>query len=275
MSQLVVGVDVGGTFTDLVTVGVADGAVRVAKVPSTPENQALGVLAALDAALGDAGAGFDDVQAVSHGTTVTTNALLERKIARCGLITTQGFRDVLELGRRTRPNPYGMIGSFIPLIPRDRRLEVPERLDAAGNVLTPLDEGAVRDAVAQLLRKGCDALVIHFLHSYRNPSHELRAREIAAAVWPDGYITVGHAVVSEYREYERGVTAAVNAAVQPVLDRYVGRLQAELAGRGFARDLLVMQGNGGSVAASLAAEKAVTSVMSGPATGVSVFSSTT
>ena len=274
MSQVVVGVDVGGTFTDLVTVGVADGAVRVAKVPSTPENQAHGVLAALAAALGDAGAAFDEVQAISHGTTVTTNALLERKIARCGLITTRGFRDVLELGRRTRPNPYGMIGAFEPLIPRDRRLEVPERLDAGGNVLTPLDEAAVRAAVAALRANACEAVVIHFLHSYRNPVHELRARDVAAAAWPDVHITMGHAVISEYREYERGVTAAVNAAVQPVLARYLGRLQAELADRGFTRDLLVMQGNGGSVAAGMAAERAVTSVMSGPATGVMAAAAT-
>ena len=269
-----IGVDVGGTFTDLVTVGVEDGAVHVAKVPSTPENQAHGVLAALDAALGEAGAAFDEVQAISHGTTVTTNALLERKIARCGLITTRGFRDVLELGRRTRPNPYGMIGAFEPLIPRDRRLEVPERLDAGGNVVTPLDEAAVRAAVAALRANACEALVIHFLHSYRNPVHELRARDVAAATWPEVHITMGHAVISEYREYERGVTAAANAAVQPVLARYLGRLQAELADRGFTRDLLVMQGNGGSVAAGMAAERAVTSVMSGPATGVMAAAAT-
>ena len=274
MTQVVVGVDVGGTFTDLVTVGVEDGAVHVAKVPSTPENQAHGVLAALDAALGEAGAAFDEVQAISHGTTVTTNALLERKIARCGLITTRGFRDVLELGRRTRPNPYGMIGAFEPLSPRDRRLEVPERLDAGGNVVTPLDEAAVRAAVAALRANACEALVIHFLHSYRNPVHELRARDVAAAAWPEVHITMGHAVISEYREYERGVTAAVNAAVQPVLARYLGRLQAELADRGFTRDLLVMQGNGGSVAAGMAAERAVTSVMSGPATGVMAAAAT-
>ena len=274
MTQVVVGVDVGGTFTDLVTVGVEDGAVHVAKVPSTPENQAHGVLAALDAALGEAGAAFDEVQAISHGTTVTTNALLERKIARCGLITTRGFRDVLELGRRTRPNPYGMIGAFEPLIPRDRRLEVPERLDAGGNVVTPLDEAAVRAAVAALRANACEALVIHFLHSYRNPVHELRARDVAAATWPEVHITMGHAVISEYREYERGVTAAANAAVQPVLARYLGRLQAELADRGFTRDLLVMQGNGGSVAAGMAAERAVTSVMSGPATGVMAAAAT-
>ncbi len=258
-----IGVDVGGTFTDLVLLE-GGGAVRIAKVPTTPENQALGVLAALEAA----DARLPDTAILSHGTTATTNALLERKLARCGLITTLGFRDVLELGRRTRPNPYGLIGSFTPLIPRERRIEVPERMDAAGNVVTPLDEEALGAALAELLAQGCESLAIHFLHSYRNPAHERRALALAREVWPNGHITAGHAVLAEYREYERGVAAAVNAAVQPVLHRYLDRLCTELAARGYARDLLVMQGNGGSIAARNAAAHAVATVMSGPASGV-------
>ncbi len=262
--DLVAGIDVGGTFTDLILLDQASGVVRVAKQPTTVDNQAFGVLAALEAAE----VPLAKLANVSHGTTTTTNALLERKIARVGLITTQGFRDVLELGRRTRPSPYGLKGSFEPLIPRDLRLEVPERMDADGKVLTPLDEDAVRAAAETLIDEGCEALVIHFLHSYRNPAHERRAAEIAAEVWPNGYITAGHAILSEYREYERGTTAAVNASVQPVLDRYMQRLQDELNTRGFARDLLVMQGNGGSVAARAVADAAVNTVMSGPASGV-------
>ena len=168
-----------------------------------------------------------------------------------GLITTRGFRDVLELGRRTRPQPYGMTGTFEPLIPRELRLEVAERMDARGRgASTPLDEAAVDAAARALLAAGCEALVIHFLHAYANPAHELRAGEIARALWPNAYVTLGHALLSEYREYERGTTASVNAAVQPVLDRYI----APPAGRarrraGFARDLLVMNGNGGTVPA--------------------------
>ncbi len=262
--DLVAGIDVGGTFTDLILLDQASGAVRVAKQPTTVDNQAFGVLAALEAA----DVPLAKLANISHGTTTTTNALLERKIARVGLITTQGFRDVLELGRRTRPKPYGLKGSFEPLIPRDLRLEVPERMDADGMVLTPLDENAVRVAAQELVAKGCEALVIHFLHSYRNPAHERRAAEIAAEVWPNGYITAGHAILSEYREYERGTTAAVNASVQPVLDRYMQRLQDELNTRGFGRDLLVMQGNGGSVAARAVSGAAVNTVMSGPASGV-------
>ncbi|MDT8857581.1 hydantoinase/oxoprolinase family protein [Paracoccaceae bacterium Fryx2] len=264
MAGLVAGVDVGGTFTDLVILDPATGAVRLAKVPTTLDNQAFGVLAAFDAAE----AALADIDLIVHGTTTTTNAVLERNLCRTGLITTQGFRDVLELGRRTRPQPYGMTGRFTPVIPRDLRLEVPERMDAQGRVLTPLDEGALRAALADLIAAGCESVVIHFLHAYANPAHELRAAEVAAEIWPTPYITTGHSLLSESREYERGVTAAVNASVQPMLERYVARLATELAGRGYARDLLVMNGNGGMVAAGRVAREAVKTVMSGPASGV-------
>ena len=270
MSETIVGVDVGGTFTDLILLEPGSGGVRIAKVPSTADNQAFGVLSALDSA----GATLDRVASINHGTTTTTNALLERKISQCGLITTQGFRDVLELGRRTRPNAYGLLGTFVPLIPRELRVEVPERMDADGNVVIPLDEAAVRSAVQLLVDAGCESLVIHFLHSYRNSSHERRAAEIAAEFWPNRYITAGHAILSEYREYERGTTAAVNAAVQPVLHRYMDRLQSELKDRGFGHDLLVMQGNGGSVSSRIVAETAVNTVMSGPASGVMAAAAT-
>ncbi len=260
----VAGVDVGGTFTDLVAVDPATGAVRLAKVPTSLPNQAPGVLSAFDAA----GIALADVGLVVHGTTTTTNAVLERRLARTGLITTHGFRDVLELGRRTRPHAYGMTGRFSPVIPRDLRLEVPERMDAQGRVVTPLDEAALRAAVERLAAAGCEALVIHFLHAYANPAHERRAVEIARTLWPTPYITAGHALLSESREFERGVTAAVNAGVQPVLERYIARLQSGLRDRGYARDLLVVNGNGGMVAAGHVAREAVKTVMSGPASGV-------
>ncbi len=263
MSRLV-GCDVGGTFTDLIMLDDDVGAVRIAKVPTTVENQAFGFMSALNGADVD----LATLDLIIHGTTTTTNALLERKVARCGLITTAGFRDVLELGRRTRPNPYGMTGTFTPLIARVDRLEVPERLDATGEVLTPLDEEAVRDAARRLVEAGCESLVIHFLHAYVNPAHELRAAEIAAEVWPNPHITTGHAILAQFREYERGTAAAVNGAIRPVLDRYVRRLRNELSEGGYAKDLLVMQGNGGSVSSAIVAETAINTVMSGPASGV-------
>src|SRR6266404_3945217 len=260
----IVGVDVGGTFTDLILFDEQRRDVCIAKVPTTVENQAFGVLEAL----AEVGADLAQLGAIVHGTTTTTNALLERKIARVGLITTKGFRDILELGRRTRPLPYGLIGSFEPLIPRELRLEIDERVDADGEVLRPLDREDVERAVEALLSRGVESLVIHFLHAYINPSHEREAAEVARRPWPNDYITMGSALVSEFREYERGVTAAVNAAIQPVLHRYIARLETELRARRYDRELLIMQGNGGTVSARIVAETAVNTVMSGPASGV-------
>jgi N-methylhydantoinase A len=265
----VAGIDVGGTFTDLL-LRDGDGRIHLAKVPTTTANQADGVLAAIEAA----GATPATLDLIIHGTTATTNAVLERKLARVGLVTTQGFRDVLELGRRTRPNPYGLKGSFEPLVPRELRREVPERMDARGAIVTPLDEAAVEREVRALLAAGCESLVIHFLHAYANPAHERRAGEIARAIWPNGHVTLGHELLSEFREYERGTTASVNAAVQPVLDRYVTRLQEQLAARGHRRDLLVMNGNGGTVSARLVSRDAAKTVMSGPASGVMAAAAT-
>jgi N-methylhydantoinase A len=261
---ILVGVDVGGTFTDLVLMDEATGAVRIAKVPTTPGNQAEGVLRALR----QAGVAGGQIKVIVHGTTTATNALLERKGARTGLITTQGFRDVLELGRRTRPQPYGLKGSFEPLIPRELRLEVPERVDAEGEVVVPLDEEAVRRAARLLRERGCEALVIHFIHSYVNDQHEWATRKVAAVEWPNAYITVGSELLPEFREYERGTTAAMNGYIQPVIDRYLRRLAGELGGQGYRRDLLVMQGNGGTASVDVAARHAVNTLMSGPAAGV-------
>lgn len=263
-SGIVAGIDVGGTFTDLVLFDSRNAAVRLAKVPTTLDNQSTGVVGALDAAGADVAA----LDLIVHGTTTTTNAVLERQLCKTGLITTMGFRDVLELGRRTRPHAYGMTGDFRPLIPRDLRMEVAERMDASGQELVALDEDALRVALQALADQGCEALVIHFLHAYANPAHELRAGEIAAEVWPNDNITLGHALLSESREFERGVTAAVNASVQPLLRRYVERLADKLAARGYQHDLLVMNGNGGMVSARIVAKEAAKTVMSGPASGV-------
>ncbi|TGQ06875.1 hydantoinase/oxoprolinase family protein [Mesorhizobium sp. M2E.F.Ca.ET.219.01.1.1] len=263
--SVVAGIDVGGTFTDLLLIdGKAGGKVHIAKTPTTVENQAFGVVSAL----GATGFPVDGIDLIVHGTTTTTNAVLERRLARTGMITTRGFRDVIELGRRTRPQAYGMTGTFVPVIPRDLRLEVSERVEASGAVRIPLDEAEMRDAVKKLLDAGCESLVIHFLHSYANPAHERRAAEIAAESWPNGHITTGHALLSEAREFERGVTAAVNASVQPILERYVERLRKELAAKGYARDFLIMNGNGGMISARFVTLESAKTVMSGPASGV-------
>lgn len=261
---VVAGIDVGGTFTDLILIDGPGKTVRIAKTPTTVDNQAHGVVAALAAS----DFPVKDIDLIVHGTTTTTNAVLERRLARTGMITTAGFRDVLELGRRTRPQAYGMTGIFVPVIPRNLRLEVVERIEASGAVRTPLDEDGMRGAVKRLLEAGCESLIIHFLHSYANPTHERRAAEIAAELWPNDYITMGHALLSEAREFERGVTAAVNGSVQPILQRYVERLRSELASLGYRRDFLMMNGNGGMISARFVTREAAKTVMSGPASGV-------
>ncbi|RWC44098.1 MAG: hydantoinase/oxoprolinase family protein [Mesorhizobium sp.] len=263
--NVVAGIDVGGTFTDLLLIDGRDGGrVHIAKTPTTVDNQAFGVVSAL----GATGFPIDGIDLIVHGTTTTTNAVLERRLAKTGMITTRGFRDVIELGRRTRPQAYGMTGSFVPIIPRNLRLEVSERVEASGAIRAPLDEAEMREAVKTLIAAGCESLVIHFLHSYANPAHERRAAEIAAELWPNGYITAGHALLSEAREFERGVTASVNASVQPILERYVERLRTELGAKGYARDFLIMNGNGGMISARFVTRESAKTVMSGPASGV-------
>lgn len=260
----VVGCDVGGTFTDLIYLDEERDELLLSKVPTTTRNQSVGVINALEAV----DCPISDVALFVHGTTVTTNAVLERKLARCGFITTKGFRDVIELGRRTRPHGYGMIAAFEPLITRELRFEVSERMTATGEIMRPLDEKGLRAAIKDLIALGAESLVIHFLHSYANPAHEKRALKIAREMWPNAFVSAGHEIMSEFREYERGVTASVNGSVQPILERYLSALQKGLKERGYRHDFLVMQGNGGTVSSRGVACKAVQTVMSGPASGV-------
>jgi len=258
-----VGVDVGGTFSDLIAFDVRSGRFLVAKVPTTPDDQSVGFLNGL----GALGMSLDRIGVLIHGTTVGTNAVLERKGARCGLITTRGFRDALELGRRTRPTTYGMVGTFEALIPREMRIEVSERMDAFGNVLVPLDEEEVRKAAGALVEQGAESLLIHFLHAYQNPAHEEQCLSLVRDIWPNEHVTLGSSILREIREFERGSTAAVNAYLRPVITRYIGRLERELKSGDFGSELLITQANGGTMSAKLACEKAVETVLSGPAAG--------
>ena len=260
----VLGIDVGGTFTDLIYVDKENNIIEFAKVPTSPKNQAFGVMDAIK----KADLKLDQVKLIVHGTTTTTNALLERKLSKTGLITTKGFKDVIELGRRTRPNSYGMQGKFVPIIPRDLRFEVRERVDAKGNVITALNEIEVKKNAEKLLELGCESIVIHFLHSYANNHHEFRAFEIISDFWPNNYITMGHSLLSENREYERGVTAAINASVQPILEKYLRKLENELSIANYKNELLVMNGNGGTISSKMVVNEAAKTVMSGPASGV-------
>jgi N-methylhydantoinase A len=258
-----VGVDIGGTFTDTIAVD-ATGAVVMSKVPTTPGDQAKGFLKGLTTANIDP----SEIAWIVHGTTVGTNATLERNGARCGLITTAGFRDILELGRRERPELFGLKGVYQPLVPREFRLEVAERVDADGNVRIALDETEVVKAVRLLLDRGVESLLICFLNSHANRQHEQRAAEIAARLWPNPYITQSVDILAEFREVERFGTAAVNAYIQPLIDRYINGLTKELRSRGMPRTLAVMQANGGIMSAKMACEQSVNTVLSGPAAGV-------
>ena len=260
---LVVGVDIGGTFTDCLLLDPSTGAFSVAKVPSTPDDQSIGFMQGLKALRCD----LSSTQSVVHGTTVATNAVLERKGARCGLITTRGFRDILELARRTRPQLFGLTGEFEALIPRELRTEVRERTDADGEILEPLDEADVARAVAYLRSMGVESIAVHFMHAYANPVNESRCLEIVRKLWPNGHVSLGSDLLPEIREFERGTVAALNAYVQPLISGYVGRLSQRLRDDGFARELLIMQGNGGMMDAPLASRHAVHTVMSGPAEG--------
>jgi N-methylhydantoinase A len=260
---LVVGVDVGGTFTDCLMLDPATGAFSVAKVPSTPKDQSLGFMAGLRAL----GCDLDRTQTVVHGTTVATNAVLERKGSRCGLITTRGFRDILELARRTRPQLFGLTGEFEALIPRELRTEVRERTDADGEILEPLDEAEVAAAVTYLRKMGAESIAVHFIHSYANPTNERRCLALVRDLWPNDHVSLGSELLPEIREFERGTVAALNAYVQPLISGYVGRLARRLREGGFRRELLIMQGNGGMMDAPLASRHAVHTVMSGPASG--------
>ncbi len=259
-----VGVDVGGTFTDFLMLDSVTNTFTTAKVPTTVDDRARGFLQGI----GELGVSPQAIDWLVHGTTAGTNAVLERKGARTGLITTAGFRDVLELGRRTRPNAYGLSGNFVPLVERRYRLEVSERMDAQGRVVTPLDTDAVCAAVTQLIEAGVESLIIHFLHSYLNPHHEIEAVRIAREMWPNRHVIAGHEIIREMREFERGSTAAIHAAISPIVSRYITSVADQLKEKGFRNELLIMQANGGMMSSALIADHAAHTVMSGPAGGV-------
>ncbi len=259
-----IGVDVGGTFTDVFVLDEATGAARVAKVPTTRPDQSGGFLDGIAAQVDDLGV----VASVVHGTTAGTNALLERKGARTGIITTQGFRDVLEMRRRDRPRTWGLRGDFDPVVPRDLRLEVAERVLADGRIHTPVDIDAVRAAGQALLDRGCTAVAVLFVNAYANPENERAAVEALRALWPNTHVSASFEILPEIREFERFSTAALNAYLQPEVSGYLARLEAALRGRGFAGEFLIVQSNGGVMAVDTACRLPVRTALSGPAAGV-------
>ena len=262
-ARILVGVDVGGTFTDLACFDEATREFRIAKAPSNRGDEALGFIEGLSR-LGP----IADLGAIVHGTTVGTNALLERKGARVGLITTPGFRDALEMRRRDRPHTWGLWGDFEPVIPRELRLEVPERTLADGTIRTAVDTEAVRQAATRLLELGCEALAIVFINAYANPANERAAYEAAREIWPNAHLGHSAQVLPEIREFERTSTTVLNAYLQPVVASYLGKLEAGLAQHGFAGSFHIVQSNGGVMSTQTAARLPVRTALSGPAAGV-------
>lgn len=263
------GIDIGGTFTDATLIDEDTGATRIAKVSSTPHDPSLAFLRVTERILREASVLPHAVRYVVHGTTVATNAIIEGKIARTGFITTEGFRDLLEIARQIRPSLYDLqFEKPKPLVPRYLSFGVPERLDSRGNVLTPLDENAVREVGQLLRREGVQAIAVCFLHSYINSAHEKLAGEILNQVFPEATISLSSDVAPEIREYTRASTTIINVSLRPLVGRYLQNIQERLRDAGLNAELLVMQSSGGVFTFEAAREKPVFIVESGPAAGV-------
>jgi N-methylhydantoinase A len=261
--EIIVGVDVGGTFTDLFLLDASAGRFQTAKVPSQRGDEARGFLNGLQALGGAA-----SINSIVHGTTVGTNTLLERRGPKIGVITTRGFRDVLEMRRRDRRHTWGLWGDFIPIADRDMRVEVNERTLADGSIRTAVDAAEVRAAAKRLLDQGAQSIAVIFINSYANADNERRALAELRAVWPSEFVTASHEVLSEIREFERSSTTALNAYLQPVVGSYIGKLEAALGSQGFPGKLHIVQSNGGIMSTATARRLPVRTALSGPAAGV-------
>jgi N-methylhydantoinase A len=264
MSGRMIGVDVGGTFTDVFVLNEADGTASVAKVPTTRPDQSGGFLEGIGREVAD----LSGISVVVHGTTAGTNALLERKGAVTGVITTQGLRDVLEMRRRDRPRTWGLRGEFEPVVDRRNRLEVPERTLADGTIHTAVDLDAVRAAAQQLRANGCEAVAVLFAHAYANRTNEAAAVAALREIWPNPHVSTSHEILPEIREFERFSTTALNAYLQPEVSGYIGRLENALRQGGFAGEFMIVQSNGGVMGVDTACRRPISTALSGPAAGV-------
>jgi N-methylhydantoinase A len=269
MNTYRLGIDIGGTFTDAALVDEHSGMVRIVKVPSTPADPAMGFMTAVERALGYCDGDGRAVRLLVHATTVATNALIEGKTASLGMITTKGFRDILEIGRQIRSRLYDVhLTKPRPLVSRRWSFEVSERLDAEGQVLTPLDVAEVRQVARQLKAAGVEAVVCCLLHSYINPTHEQQVAAILRQEYPEAFLSVSTDVCPEFREYLRASTTAVNAAIMPLVSRYLAALETRLRARGVTAPFYVMQSSGGVMSVPAAKQRPVYMVESGPAAGV-------
>ena len=270
--MIALGVDVGGTFTDLILADLAKGTVTIHKTPSTPSNSAEGVIEGVRGICEIAGVTPDEIEAIFHGTTVGTNAMLVHDGAVTGMITNEGFRDILHIGRHQRPQHYSIMQDLPwqsrPLIRRRFRRTVAGRLDAKGAELLPLDEAAVAAAARELGEAGVEAILVGFLFSYVNPAHERRAAEIVRGILPDVFVTTSAEVSPQFREFERFTTAAMSAFIGPKVRRYIGNLSDEFRKLGVTGELRVMTSSGGLATPEMIAERPATTLLSGLVAGV-------
>lgn len=262
-STAVVGVDVGGTFTDFFYFDEATRTFKTGKAPSNRGEEASAFMAGLGGVGSPAALG-----SIVHGTTIGTNALLERKGARTGLITTRGFRDVLEMRRRDRPRTWGLWGDFIPVIDRDLRLEVGERTLADGRIRVPVDTDEVMQAARSLLAKGVEAVAVVFINAYANAANEQAALAAVRSVWPNDHVCASSDILPEIREFERTSTAVLNAYLQPVVGSYLAKLETALSEASFGGTFHIVQSNGGVMSTKTARRLPVKTALSGPAAGV-------
>lgn len=263
-----IGIDTGGTFTDVVLAEMGTGRYRFRKVPSNPADPAEAVLRGLDEILAEEGASGEEVGGIALGTTLATNAVLEGKTGRAALLTTAGFADVLDLGRQRRPHLYNMnIPKPCPAVATQDRIEVLERLDAAGAVVLPLDEDALKAALHEL-DADVRSVAICLLHSYRDPTHERRAAALVRHLRPDLHVCLSSEISPEFREYERCATTAVNAALMPVMHGYLARFRDGMHRRGLRGEPTVMQSSGGLVSTATLQQRPINTFLSGPAGGV-------
>src|SRR5258708_1713226 len=265
-----IGIDTGGTFTDIVSVDTVSGKTHVTKVASTPANPAIGLVRGVNEILAAAGATTDAVAGLAHGTTVATNALLQGEINSLGLIVTAGFRHILEIARQSVPEGYGNSYFWVKpdrIVPLQFVREVGGRLDFRGNELRPLDEESVREAARYFRTHGIRAIGVCLLHSYANDAHERRVAEIVSEEYPDATLSLSCVVLPEYREYERAVTTLVDAFVKPHMERYLKRVHQELGPGLQHKPFLVMQSSGGVASADQVVRKPITTALSGPAAG--------
>jgi N-methylhydantoinase A len=265
-----IGIDTGGTFTDIVCVDGASGAMHVTKVASTPSNPAIGLVRGVRKVLDSAGASPDDLAGLAHGTTVATNALLQGEIAGLGLVVTEGFRHILEIARQAVPEGYGNSYFWVKperIVPLHYVREAGGRLDFLGRELRPLDEMSVRTAGRFFREQGIRAVGVCLLHSYANPAHERRVAAIMAEEYPDCTISLSCEVLPEYREYERAMTTLVDAFVKPHMGRYLERIRDELGPGLREKPFLVMQSSGGVASPDQVMRKPITTALSGPAAG--------